>query len=367
MDATKILQGRHMKKSLLLLAAILYSQINACTGMKLIAEDGSLVHGRTLEFGIPVDITIAIIPRGFSFRGTTPNGAGLRYTTKYAAVGATCFSKLSLMDGMNEKGLAAGTFYFPGYAGYTAINKENQAKALAPTEFVNWILTQFTTVLEVKEALSEIVIAPTVTTEWGDLPAPFHYIVYDKNGGCIVIEPLGGTLVVYDNQIGALTNSPTFDWHMQNLRNYIHLSPYNAPPVSLNGVLLKQFGAGSGMVGIPGDFTPTSRFVRAAIFSAAATPPKNSTEAIFQLFHLLNQFDIPVGIAIDKTGSIMHSDQTQITCARDPETLKYYFKTYQDQTIKSVDLTQFDLNARLIKTLHAVSVNQVPDISTSLR
>jgi choloylglycine hydrolase len=356
-----------MHKSFLLALLFLYCQISACTGIKLIAEDGTLVHGRTLEFGVAADIGVSVIPRGFSFRGTTPNGAGLRYTTKYAAVGATCFGKLSLIDGMNEKGLAAGTFYFPGYAGYTPINKENQAKALAPTEFVNWLLTQFSTVLEIKEALSTIVIAPTVTPEWGDLPAPFHYIVYDKNGGCLVIEPLGGTLVVYDNEIGTLTNSPSFDWHMQNLRNYIHLSPYNASPVSLNGVLLKPFGAGSGMVGLPGDFTPTSRFVRAALFSAAATPSKNSQDAIFQIFHILNQFDIPVGLALDKTGDIIHSDQTQVTCARDPETLKYYFKTYQDQAIKSVDLTQFDLNARLIKTLHISGVNQVPDISSSLK
>jgi len=356
-----------MHKSFLLALLFLYCQISACTGIKLIAEDGSLVHGRTLEFGIPVDLKISVIPRGFSFRGTTPNGPGFRYTTRYAAVGVSCFNHLPLMDGINEKGLAAGTFYFPGFAGYTTITKENQTKALAPTEFVNWILTQFSTVLEIKEALSEIVIAPTVTTEWGNLPPPFHYIVYDKNGGCIVIEPLGGTLVVYDNEIGTLTNSPAFDWHMQNLRNYIHLSPYNANPVSLNGVTLTQFGAGSGMVGLPGDFTPTSRFVRAALFSAAATPSKNSIEAISQIFHILNQFDIPVGLALDKTGDIIHSTQTQITSARDPETLKYYFKTYQDQTIKSVDLTQFDLNARLIKTLHISGVNQVPDISSSLK
>jgi choloylglycine hydrolase len=356
-----------MHKSLLIILLILYTQIHACTGIKLIAEDGSLVHGRTLEFGVPVDISISVIPRGFSFRGTTPNGAGLRYTTKYAAVGASCFGKLSLMDGLNEKGLGVGTFYFPGYAGYSVVTKENQSKALAPTEFANWVLTQFSSVGEIKEALQEIVIAPTVTPEWGDLPAPFHYIVYDKNGGCIVIEPLGGTLVVYDNEIGVLTNSPAFDWHMQNLRNYINLSPYNAAPVSLNGALLKQFGAGSGMWGLPGDFTPTSRFVRAAIFSAAATPSKNSTDSIFQLFHILNQFDIPVGIALDKTGNIIHSDETQVTCARNPETLKYYFKTYEDQTIRSVDLTQFDLNARLIKTFHASSVNQIVDISSSLK
>jgi choloylglycine hydrolase len=344
----------------------LFMPLEACTGMKLIAKDGSLVHGRTLEFGIQVDISTVVIPRGYSFKGTTPQGEGLSYKSKYGVVGAIAFGELALMDGLNEKGLAVGTFYFPTFAGYAKITAENQLRALSPVEFPNWILTQFATVEEVKAALSTVVIAPTVTKSWGAAPAPFHYIVFDKSGNCLVIEPIEGKLVTYENKLGTFTNSPTFDWQMTNLRNFINLTPLNAKPITLNGVALEPFGEGSGMVGIPGDFTPPSRFVRAAIFSATAIPSDTAEMAIFQLFHLLNQFDIPVGSARTVAGNVTYTDETQLTCARDPQSLKYYFRSYKDQTIKVVDLNQFDLNAKSVKSLNVTGASKAYDISTQL-
>lgn len=329
--------------------------LEACTGIKLTAKDGSIVHGRTLEFGIKVDASAAIIPRGYKFTGTTPQGPGLSYASKYAAVGALTFGYPAIMDGINEKGLSAGAFYFPGFASYAKLTKENQSKAVAPTEFVNWIVTQFATVEEVKAALPNIVIAPTVVKEWGNIVPPFHYIVYDKSGKSLVIEPINGQLLAYDNPIGVVTNSPTFDWHSSNLRNYINLTPNNVNPLRIEGLVLAPFGQGSGMVGMPGDFTPPSRFVRAAIFSTTAIPSETADNAIFQGFHILNQFDIPVGVARQDQGGVVHTDYTLITVVRDPQSLKYYFKTYEDQTIRSVDLNKFDLNAKDIKS---VSVNE---------
>jgi len=351
----------------LMVYASIFMPVEACTGIKLIAKDGSLVHGRTLEFGVEVNIKAAVIPRGYAFKGTTPNGPGLAYTSKYGAVGAIAFEDPALMDGMNEKGLAVGTFYFPTFASYSKITSENQSKALSPVEFPNWILTQFATVEEVKEALSQVVIAPTITKAWGPTPAPFHYIVFDKKGNCLVIEPLDGKLVTHENKLGTFTNSPTFDWHMTNLRNFINLTPFNVKPVTLNGVTLQPFGEGSGMVGIPGDFTPPSRFVRAAIFSTTAIPSENANEAIFQLLHILNQFDIPVGIAREKVGDVIYSDKTQLTCARDPQSLKYYFRTYNDQTIKEIDLNQFDLDAKSIKSLETTGMSKAVNISSQLK
>lgn len=347
--------------------APLFMNLEACTGIKLVAKNGSQVHGRTLEFGIVVDISSAVIPQGYSFKGTTPKGAGLSYTSKYGAVGAIAFDDPALMDGLNEKGLAVGTFYFPTFAGYSEITEENQSKALSPVEFPNWILTQFATVEEVKAALQDVVIAPTITKNWGPAPAPFHYIVYDKSGKCLVIEPINGKLVTYENKIGTLTNSPAFDWHMTNLRNFINLTPFNVKPITLDGVALEPFGEGSGMVGLPGDFTPPSRFVRAAIFSTTAIPSATAEEAIFQLFHILNQFDIPIGVARVKIGDVTYSDQTQLTCSRDPQSLKYYFRSYNDPTIKVIDLKQFDLHAKKIKTMNVTGNAKAVDVSSQLK
>lgn len=361
-----------MKKiffSLALTAFFLNPLINieACTGIKLIAKDGSLVHGRTLEFGIEVDISTAVVPRGYAFKGTTPQGDGLSYTSKYGVVGAIAFGEPALLDGLNEKGLAVGTFYFPSFARYAEITSENQSKALSPVEFPHWILTQFATVDEVKAALPDVVIAPTITKAWGPEAAPFHYIVFDKSGKCLVIEPLNGQLVTYDNPLGTFSNSPTFDWHMTNLRNYINLTPFNVKPVTLNGVTFSPFGEGSGMVGMPGDFTPPSRFVRAAIFSTTAIPSETAEQAVFQLFHLLNPFDIPVGIARSKEGDVVYTDQTQLTCARDPQSLKYYFRSYKDQTIRVLDLKTFDLEAKAIKSMKIDGKSPAIDVSNELK
>lgn len=355
-----------MKKILFAALLTVAGSLHACTGMKLVAKDESFVHGRTLEFGIPVDISCVVFPRDYQFRGTTPLGNGLSYTSKYASVGAIAFGNPALMDGMNEKGLAVGTFYFPTYASYAEITPQNQSRALSPAEFPNWIVTQFATIDEVQKALKNVLIAPTVIKQWGSTVAPFHYIVYDKSGRSLVIEPINGELITHENPLGTFTNSPSFDWHMTNLRNYINLTPFNTMPVSIDGIEFKSLGEGSGMVGIPGDFTPPSRFVRAVIFSSTATPSDNAEQAVYQMFHLLNQFDIPVGVARAKEGDTIHTDKTQITCVRDPQALKYYFKTYNDQTIKVIDLQKFDWKATKMKALNVTGVNKAEDISSKL-
>jgi choloylglycine hydrolase len=342
-------------------------ELGACTGIRLTATDGSVVNGRTVEFDTPIDMYTAVIPRDFTFTGKTPEGNGLTYKSKYAAAGIYCFDYKVLMDGMNEKGLTAAAFYFPGYAQYATVTKDNQSKALSPVEFPNWILTQFATIDEVKEAISSVVIAPTVLKNWGDTPAPFHYVVYDKQGNSIVIEPLNGTLVVYDNEIGTITNSPTFDWHMTNLRNFINLRVFNVDPINLRGVELAPFGQGSGMVGLPGDFTAPSRFVRAAFFSSTAIPSKDANTSVNQAFHILNQFDIPVGFSRQREGADFSNDYTMLTSVKDSEAIRYYYKSYDDQTIKFVDLKQVDLNAKTIKSIETKGEFIGMDVSNQLR
>jgi choloylglycine hydrolase len=341
--------------------------LEACTGLRITAEVGKAVHGRTLEFGIDIKTSVTCIPRGYAFTGETSDGKGLEYTSKYAAVGAMCFDTLALMDGMNEEGLSVGTFYFPGFAGYTPTTKENIGKSLSPIDFPNWILTQFKSLDEVKNGLSQVVIAPTVFKDWGNIVPPFHYIVYDKSGKSIVIEPVDGKLEVFDNPIGVLTNSPDFKWHMTNLRNFINLTPNNVPPLKIDGATFAPFGQGSGMVGLPGDFTPPSRFVRAAIFAITATPVKNANEAVFKVFHLLNQFDIPVGVARQKDGDVVHTDYTLATVVREPSTLRYFVRTYDDQTIRMVDLHTFNKDGKEVLLISTEGSPTYVDISNQLK
>lgn len=342
-------------------------KLSACTGMLLKNKDSTVVSGRTVEFGIDLDMTLAVVPRGYAFAGDVSGGEGKKYISKYGVVGIYCFTNPKIMDGINEKGLVAAAFYFPGYAEYGKVTDKNMSEALSPAEIPNWILTQFATIEEVKKGLSSIVIAPSILEGWGPTPPPFHYVVYDKEGRSIAIEPRDGKVVVSENPIGIFTNSPVFDWHLTNLNNYINLSPYNVDSARLKGLELSAFGQGSGMLGIPGDFTPPSRFVRAAIFSSAATPSENSEQGVFQIFHLLNQFDIPKGSAANKNSNGISYDITWVTCVKDQDALKYYYKTYGDQTIKVADLGQFDLNAKKMKKLKLAGESAAIDVSDSLR
>ncbi|MBS0625651.1 MAG: choloylglycine hydrolase family protein [Verrucomicrobia bacterium] len=340
------------------------SQAIACTGLLLKSPSNEVVSGRTVEFGVNLDISVAVIPRNVPFVGSVPGGSGLKYTSKYALVGGYCFDEPVVMDGMNEMGLVAAAFYFPGYAQYAAITPSNQSRALSPVEFTHWILTQFATIEEVRAGIKSVFIAPTVVPGWGEAPPPMHYIVYDRSGKSLVIEPIGGSLATYENPLGVFTNSPTFDWHMTNLRNYLNLSPYNADPKEMKGVKLAPFGQGSGMVGLPGDFTPPSRFVRAALFCMAALPTE---KLVSQAFHLLNQFDIPLGAVRQKMQKKISYDSTSVTSVKDPKALRYYFRSYDDQRIQFVDLNQFDLDASAIVSVK-MGGEEIPlDISSQLR
>lgn len=341
----------------------------ACTGIGMHALDNAFVNGRTVEFGIDLDMSVAVIPRNITFTAQTPSGKGMTYTSKYAAVGIYCFDKIILMDGINEKGLTAAAFYFPGYASYAKTTIWNKSKALSPLDFTNWILTQFGSISELEEALPSVLIAGTIFKDWGaSAPPPMHYIVYDKSGRSIVIEPLDGKLKIYENTIGVITNSPTFDWHITNLNNYINLTPFNATKSNFQNLPLHTFGQGSGLHGLPGDFTPPSRFVRAAIFSKSSIPVKNSAEAVKETFHILNQFDIPKGsIRGKEEGGKISYDYTMLTSVKDTSTLQYFYHTYKDQAIKCVQLDKLDLDAKEIKTLKTRGVQTIYDETSSLK
>jgi len=158
-------------------------------------------------------------------------------------------------------------------------------------------------------------------------------------------------LKVYDDPLGVITNAPTFDWHLTNLNNYVNLSALGPAPKKLDGITLRSMSTGTGLHGLPGDFSSPSRFVRAAIFSATAKPSKDDQAAVSQAFHLLNQFDIPPGAVRTAVGkNDVEVEWTLATVVRDPKNLTLYVKTFDDQNIRSFSLKKLDPNAKhLIK------------------
>src|SRR5947207_12011071 len=341
-----------MRKTLISAAAICSLLANAahgCTGIRLIAEDGSVIHARTMEFAIDIHSDVIMVPRGYARIGSTPDGKeGLKWRAKYASVGLNGVGIPVLFDGVNEKGLATGTFYFPTAAGYMPYTATDVGKTIAQWEVGSWILENFASVDEVKANIGKIVVPAVVFGGWGFAPEA-HYIVQDASGKTIVIEYVGGKLNVHDNPLGVITNSPAFDWHMSNLRNYVNFSMTNVAPAHLGSARLPPFGQASGTLGMPGDFTPPSRFVRAVAFSQSVFKSKTGEDASVEAFHVLNQFDIPKGAARehekDEHGNIL-ADYTIWTSASDLKTKRFYFRTYENSQIRMVDLMKMNLDAK---------------------
>ncbi|MBA4015636.1 MAG: choloylglycine hydrolase [Pirellula sp.] len=366
----------HSVKTLLSVAAILVavatvgfvsSPAPACTGITITPRDGSVIFARTLEFASDMQSNVLIVPRGQEYVGTAPGDKpGLRWTSKYGVVGTNAFGMPVTLDGLNEKGLHVGLFYFPGFAKYQDVPEEALSKTLAPWELGIYLLGTCADTAEAAAAAKSVFVGAAVQKDMGFVP-PAHFIVTDAVGKSIVLEYVDGTLILRDNPLGVITNSPTFDWHLTNLSNYVSMTSKNIEKVDLAGKEIRGLGQGSGMLGLPGDFTPPSRFVRAVAFTQAALPVEKAQDGVLQAFHILNQFDIPKGSARGVEQGREVADYTQWTAAADLKNLRYYFRTYDNSRIRMVDLKTADFAAPAIKTVAMKGEEQIEDVTGSAR
>ena len=307
------------------------------------------------------------MPRGKEYVGTAPGDKpGLRWKMKYGIVGANAFGMPVTIDGLNEKGLHVGLFYFPGFATYQEIKPEDVGKALAPWELGVFLLGTCADVKEAVSAAKEVRVGEVVQQNMGFVP-PVHFIATDSAGDSVVLEYVEGQLKIHRNPLGVMTNSPTFDWHMTNLSNYVNLTVSNVPKIEVGGNEIKGLGQGSGMLGIPGDFTPPSRFVRAVAFSKSALPVDTSREGVLQAFHILNQFDIPKGAARGLEHDKEVADYTLWTSAADLKSLRYYFRTFDNSRIRMIDLKSADLDAKEIRTISMKGEERIEDLTPAGR
>jgi choloylglycine hydrolase len=330
-------------------------QICACTGITLKAKDGAVVYGRTMEWGsFDLGSRLVIIPRGYKFTGQTPDGKpGLAWIAKHGVVGLDGVGKDIILDGMNEQGLAVGLFYHPGYAEYPKYNPTQASKSIGPTDVGQYLLTTCATVEEARQAMQSVFVTPVVEEAIGMI-APVHYLVTDPGGKAIVIEFLRGEMKIFDAPLGTITNAPSYDWHETNLRNYVNLSPVAIPDKKMGELDFKPLGGGSGMIGLPGDFTPPSRFIRAVAFSKSARPTGTGEETIYELFRILDNFNVPLGAAEgsgnDKADGLRSS--TLWSTAHDTKNRVMYYHTQHNRRVRKVDLSKIDFarSSELLRT-----------------
>jgi choloylglycine hydrolase len=351
------------------LCLFLASAAFACTGITVRTKDGSVISSRTLEFGMDLNSDILMIPRDYQMHATMPEGsAGLAWKQKYATLGINGLGKLMIAEGFNEKGLSVGAFYLPSYAEYSKLSDENKPKALLSTDVPAWLLGNFGTVEEVKANLGGAVVVEG-SLPGLDVPMPLHYRVTDSSGKCLVIEYVnGGQAKVYDNPLGVMSNSPTWDWHVTNLRNYVNLTAVNVPAKDVSGIDFASFGQGSGMLGLPGDYTPPSRLVRILAIQQSALPVGTADEGVTLAWNIINNVNIPKGAARDVSpNGETHYDYTEWVNVSDLRNLKLYFRSYYDPEIRVVPMKGFDLDGKDVVTIEMAATPRFRDVSSEAK
>ncbi len=318
-----------------------------CTATNYTTKDH--YFGRNLDLEYSYNETVTVTPRNYVFKfRQVPD-----IKTHYAIIGmATVADGYPLYyDATNEKGLSVAGLNFPENANYKPVadSKTN----ISPFEFIPWLLAQFTSVKEVKKALENFNMADIPFSEQYPL-SPLHWIVSDRESS-ITVESVKEGLKIYDNPVATLTNNPTFDIQMFNLNNYAHLS--TKPPENNFSKELEfdTYSRGMGAIGLPGDLSSASRFIKAVFTRMNSVSGDSESESISQFFHILGSVD-------QQRGCVQVGDKYEITiytsCCNTAKGI-YYYHTYENSQITSVDMHKEDLDGDALVEYPLIMEQQV--------
>ena len=317
-----------------------------CTAATYKTKD--FYFGRTLDYEFSYGDEIVVMPRNYplSFRKAK------KPKTQYAMIGmAFVAGKDPLFyDGINEKGLGMAGLNFVGNACY---NKPKQdLDNVAQFEFIPWILSQCASVCEARELLSRINILDEAYSE--HLPvAQLHWIIADKDEA-ITVESMSDGLKIYDNPVGVMTNNPPFDQQMFALNNYMNLSPKQ--PENFWGIPLNSYSRGMGALGLPGDLSSQSRFVRVAYTKMHSMSGESEMESVSQFFHILGSVDQQRGCCEVEEGKY---EITLYTSCCNTEKGIYYYTTYNNHQISAVDMHRENLDGDQIARYPLIQEEQI--------
>ncbi len=318
-----------------------------CTAL-LMNKGKNAVFGRNMDMEYEWGQQPVATPRNFTWpmRFTKP------LKQKYAMIGMAMPFKDPENGGhdyplyseaANEKGLACAGLNFPKNAFYPEPGKTKATKGklveITPFEVVQWVLANFETTAQVKDffAKNTIAIVNKPICQGLDV-ATLHFIVSDKSGESFVFEPTKDGIKTYDNPLGIMTNNPTFDWQLTNLARYQNLgNTQKFPEVDF---LQTARGQGFAMMGLPGDTTPPSRFVRTAFYKFNSAPDNTIESLVNEFFHILGSVEMVKGSIIvgkNKKGEKLY-DITLFSSCIDLNKMVYYYRTYWNSQICAVDM-----------------------------
>ena len=307
--------------------------------------------GRNLDYEHSYDETVTIMPRNFK--------VGFQSRKNYAMIGmAYVVNNYPLYyDAINEKGLGMAGLLFAGNALYSHEKKDGMDN-VASFEFIPWILRQCATVGEAEGLLKRINLTDEAFSDTLP-PSPLHWMIADKDR-TIVVEAVAEGLKVYDNPVHVLTNNPTFDFHLMNLNHYMALSVGEPTEAFAKDAGLTVFSRGMGALGLPGDLSSTSRFVKAAFTRMNSLCGDSETESVSQFFHILGSVYQQKGCVRlkEKDGSESYERTIYSSCCNTTKGI-YYYITYDDSCITAVDMHKEDLEGEALVSYPLIKEQQI--------
>lgn len=320
-----------------------------CTSIAMKTAD--FYFGRTMDLDYDFRTNIVITPKNYSL----PFRKAGMLKQHYAMIGmATVSDGYPLYaEAANEKGLCIAALNFPENAWYPSQEDPDKAN-VSPFELIHWLLGQCASVKEARKLLESTQLIDIDFSESQPL-TPLHWHIADQECS-VTLESTRRGLQLYDNSVGVLTNNPSFDFQTTNLSQYMNLVsgyPQNCF-TNLPGVL--PFGQGLGSFGLPGDYSPASRFVKAAYLSLNSICPKDDQSSIAQLFHLLDSVSLIRGTVLTQDDAC---DITTYVCCINASRGVYYYKTYDNNQLTAIDMNREDLNSRTLRTFPMVTSQQI--------
>lgn len=344
-----------------LLLLLLITITKQCTEVTFAIQDKSIVSARTMDFPVPQGTKLEIIPVGIVFISTNPADSNLfTWNTLHGYVGFSAFGPNKTADGMNDCGLSCAALMMieSEYQNPYTTNK----KKLGASKVCDYILSQFCNVQDAQTMLSTLCIYQDILI--GNIPTPLlHVSIRDAYGDAIVLEFIKGYQVYHVNNIGVLTNDPTYDWHIKNIQNYNYAN--NITPsgtIKINNFVYDAFSSGYAVSnwGMSSDDGPVSRFVRAAMTIRFMYLPTDGDTGVIAGFHLLSKVEVVPGttVLVNSKGTDL-VDKTYYKIVRNHSEKRLYYSTFFDPTIRMIDLDSINFNLpiysfepRLIVDIH---------------
>ena len=307
--------------------------IFVCTAVSF--KTNHAYFGRNLDLERGYRESVVITPRRYTFQFRSAGSID----SHYAMIGmATVINDFPLYyEATNEMGLSMAGLNFPENAVFAEIaeGKDN----IAPFEFIPWVLSQCSCIDEVKQLLGKIRLVHVDFS--AQLPvSPLHWMISDKERS-IVVESVKDGLQISDNPFEVLTNNPPFDYHRINMSNYMHLHVGPSATKFDATLPLHNYSLGMGAMGLPGDFSSTSRFVRAFFVKENSVKSEDEKSSVSQFFHILNSVAMPKGCVWTKNGF----EYTRYSSCCNADKGIYYYSTYDNFEITAVSMHDVDLES----------------------